>query len=203
MRPDRSLTILAILLLAPSAACGHVESGVIGDGGFISGMLHPVTGLDHIVAMVAVGLWGAILGQPAIWMLPIVFPLVMAFGSILGIIGIPLPAINVGVALSGVILGTLVTTCARPPLVIAALLVSVFAIYHGYPHGSALPDFGVPILYVSGFVLSTGLLHISGITLGLLYRWRAGMIVVRLSGAVIAAVGGYYLLAAVGFAPAA
>jgi len=188
----------ALLMLMPLTALAHVESAVIGDGGFISGMLHPVTGVDHVVAMVAVGLWGAILGQPAIWVLPVAFPLVMAVGSILGIIGIPVPAIDIGVALSGIVLGAMVATVSRPPLAVAFFLISIFAIYHGYPHGAALPDFGMPLLYISGFVLSTGLLHLSGVALGLLFRWRRGQLVVRVTGCIIAFVGAYYLLNSLG-----
>lgn len=194
----RWIPAAALLMLMPLTALAHVESGVIGDGGFVSGMLHPVTGVDHVVAMVAVGLWGAILGQPAIWVLPVAFPLVMAVGSILGIIGIPVPAIDIGVALSGIVLGAMVATVSRPPLVVAFFLISIFAIYHGYPHGAALPDFGMPLLYISGFVFSTGLLHLSGVALGLLFRWRRGQFVVRAAGCVIAVVGAYYLLNSLG-----
>ena len=192
-----------LLMLMPLMALAHVESGVIGDGGFVSGMLHPVTGLDHVVAMVAVGLWGAILGHPAIWVLPVAFPLVMAAGSILGIIGIPVPAIDIGVALSGIVLGTMVATVSRPPLAIAFFLISIFAIYHGYPHGVALPDFGMPLLYISGFVFSTGLLHLSGVALGLVFRWRCGQLIVRAAGCVIAVVGAYYLFNSLGATQAA
>ena len=185
------------LLFVPGLVWAHVEAGVSGSGGFLSGVLHPVTGLDHVVAMVAVGLWGAILGAPAIWILPIAFPLVMTFGALLGVIGIPIPNIEIGIATSGIILGAMVATNARPPLVIAFLLISLFAILHGHPHGDALPDFGVPILYTAGFVISTGLLHLAGVLLGLLYCWSAGRIVVRGTGSVIALVGCYYLLIAV------
>ena len=194
----RWIPAAALLMLMPLTALAHVESGVIGDGGFVSGMLHPVTGVDHVVAMVAVGLWGAILGQPAIWLLPVAFPLVMAVGSILGIIGIPVPAIDIGVALSGIVLGSMVATASRPPLAVAFFLISIFAIYHGYPHGAALPDFGMPLLYISGFVFSTGLLHLSGVALGLLFRWRRGQLVVRAAGWVIAIVGAYYLVNSLG-----
>ena len=194
----RRLLTAALLAIMPFTALAHVESGVIGDGGFVSGMLHPVTGVDHVVAMVAVGLWGAILGQPAIWVLPVAFPLVMAAGSILGIIGIPVPAIDIGVALSGIVLGAMVATVSRPPLAVAFFLISIFAVYHGYPHGAALPDFGMPLLYISGFVISTGLLHLSGVALGLLFRWRRGQLVVRVTGCIIAFVGAYYLLNSLG-----
>jgi urease accessory protein len=193
-----AISILALCALLPGSALGHVESGVTGDGGFVSGLVHPVTGLDHVVAMVAVGLWGAILGAPAIWVLPIAFPLIMTAGAVLGILAVPVPAIDLGIAVSGIVLGSMVAANARPPLAIAFLVVALFAIYHGHPHGAALPDFGVPILYAAGFVVATGLLHLAGIAFGLLYRWPAGKTAVRVLGAGIAAAGGYFLLLAIG-----
>jgi len=191
------MSFLALWVLLPALALGHVESGVAGDGGFVSGLVHPVTGLDHVVAMLAVGLWGAVLGAPAIWILPIAFPLIMTIGAVLGILGLPVPAIDLGIALSAIVLGGMVVTSARPPLLIAFLLIAFFAIYHGYPHGAALPDFGVPILYAAGFVVATGLLHLAGIAFGLLYRWPSGKVAVRALGAAIVAVGGYFLLLAI------
>jgi len=193
--------IIAVALLSPELASSHVESGTAGDGRFFGGALHPVTGLDHVAAMVAVGLWGAILGAPAIWLLPIAFPLIMAFGAVLGVMGVPLPAIDLGIAASGIVLGAMVAANARPPLAIAVALVSLFAIFHGYSHGTALPDFGVPLLYAAGFVVATGLLHVCGIALGLLIRWPAGRTAVRVSGALIAAVGVYHLAMAAGIGP--
>jgi len=190
------ISFLALCLLLPGLAFGHVESGVAGDGGFVSGLTHPVTGLDHVVAMVAVGLWGAVLGAPAIWILPIAFPLIMTVGAVLGILGLPLPAIDLGIALSAIVLGGMVAANARPPLAVAFLFIACFAIYHGYPHGVALPDFGVPILYAAGFVVATGLLHLAGIAFGRFYRGPTGMTAVRAMGAAIAAVGGYFLLLA-------
>ena len=194
--PILEKSLLALLVLLPGLALGHVESGVAGDGGFVSGLVHPVTGLDHVVAMVAVGLWGAVLGTPAIWILPIAFPLIMTIGAVLGILGLSVPAIDLGIALSAIVLGGMVAANARPSLVIAFLLIAFFAIYHGYPHGAALPDFGVPILYAAGFVVATGLLHLAGIAFGLLYRWPSGKVAVRAMGAIIAAIGGYFLLLA-------
>ena len=195
---NRLLFTLCLLILIPNVAMGHVESGVRGDGGFISGLTHPVTGLDHVVAMVAVGLWGAILRAPAIWILPIAFPLIMTIGAVIGILGIPLPYIDAGIATSAIVLGSMVIFNARPHLYIAFSLISFFAIYHGHPHGTALPDFGVPLLYAAGFVISTGLLHITGIMLGLLYRWRAGEYIVRSLGLGIAFVGAYFLIISFG-----
>ena len=192
-----SLSVIILLsFLTPEASWGHVQAGTVGDGKFISGLIHPVTGLDHLVAMVAVGLWGAILGPPAIWLLPIAFPLIMAFGAVLGIIGIALPGIEVGIAASGIVLGILVATNTRLPITIAFLLIAFFAIFHGHAHGTELPDFGVPLLYAAGFVISTGLLHLCGIALGVLIRWPIGFVFVRILGGIILGIGTYYLLAA-------
>lgn len=192
-----SLLPLFLLLFFSETGLAHVESSAAaGDAGFVSGLLHPVTGLDHVVAMVAVGLWGAILGAPAIWLLPITFPLVMAVGAVLGVTGVPLPAVEVGVALSGIVLGLMVVFNVRAPLIVAFVVVAFFAIYHGHTHGTEIPEYGAPILFAAGFVISTGLLHVSGILLGLLFRWQAGQVLVRTTGAAIAATGLYYFVAA-------
>jgi urease accessory protein len=177
----------ALLAGLPLTASAHPETGTI--GGFVSGFRHPLTGLDHIVAMVAVGLWGAFLGAPAIWLLPVVFPLVMAFGGALGIMGVPLPGVETGIALSGILLGLAVAFGARPPLWVAAVMVGCFAICHGHAHGAELPKSANAMTYAIGFVVATGLLHLSGIALGLLTRWKAGLVFVRACGVVIALVG--------------
>jgi urease accessory protein len=165
----------------------------MGSGGFLDGMLHPVTGLDHLVAMVAVGLWGAQLGVPAIWLLPVTFPLVMAIGAFLGVIGVPLPGVEIGVAVSGVVLGIMVAFSLRPPLWAAAVLVAAFAVFHGHTHGTALPLSGVPLAYGAGFVIATGLLHVCGIIIGILNHWTMGARVVRAGGAVVAVTGLVFL----------
>ncbi len=192
------IVLVLLALVLPDPVWAHVESGTSGDGGFVSGVSHPVSGVDHVVAMIAVGLWGAILGAPAIWLLPVSFPLIMACGAVLGVLGIPLPGIEVGIALSGIVLGSLVLFNRRLPLPAAFLLITLFAICHGHPHGAALPDFGVPILYAGGFVLSTGLLHLTGIGLGMLFRWPKGRVLVRGSGGAIALSGVYFLVLALG-----
>src|ERR1700716_1333575 len=127
----------ASILLFAVPALAHTGSST---GGFVGGFAHPLFGPDHVVAMVAVGLWGALLGQPAIWLLPVVFPLVMAFGGVLGIVGVPIPSVETGIAASAIVLGSLVALAARLPLSTAVLLVGVFAIFHGYAHGRELPD---------------------------------------------------------------
>lgn len=181
------------LLLAASPALAHTGEGIT--GGFLSGFTHPIFGWDHVVAMVAVGLWGAFLGMPALWILPIVFPLVMAVGGALGVAGIPLPAVETGIALSGVVLGLLVALAVRAPLWVAAIFVGVFAIFHGYAHGAELPSAANPVAYGVGFVISTGLLHLGGIAIGFLTRVPNGQWIVRGAGLGIAAVGGMFLTA--------
>jgi urease accessory protein len=175
------------LLFCVGTADAHQAAGLA--GGFASGFMHPVVGWDHVVAMVAVGLWGAFLGSPAIWVLPVVFPLVMAFGGALGVAGVPLPAVEIGIALSAIVLGAMVALAARPPLWVAAVLVGLFAIFHGHAHGTELPSAANPLAYSAGFVVATGLLHVCGIAFGLLVHWPAGKVVVRAGGAVIALIG--------------
>src|SRR5271166_6359195 len=129
---------LALAMAAlPAAAFAHPQVGSA--TGFLTGFLHPISGVDHIIAMVAVGLWGAQLGGPAIWMLPVTFPIVMAFGGFLGLVGVPGPCVEIGIALSGVLLGAAVLTESRLPLSIAATLIAIFAICHGHAHGAELP----------------------------------------------------------------
>jgi len=186
----RRLPIVFVALLLATPAFAHTGEG---SGGFLAGLAHPVFGPDHVVAMIAVGLWGAFLGQPAIFLLPIVFPLVMAFGGVLGILGAPLPAVETGIASSAIVLGVMVALAARPPLWIAAVLVGAFAIFHGYAHGRELPDGANAVAFSAGFVIATGLLHLTGIAFGLLTRWPAGRLAVRGAGGVIALVGLAYL----------
>ena len=161
--------------------------------GLMSGLEHPISGLDHVLAMVAVGLWGAQLGPPALWLLPVTFPMVMAFGGTMGLMGIKLPGIEVGIALSAIALGFMVLREARPNLWLAAILVGFFAIFHGHAHGSELPPGANGILYSIGFVVATGLLHATGILIGTVHRWPYGRIALRAAGAVVMAGGCYFL----------
>jgi urease accessory protein len=179
--------LLLALWLFPSTAGAHQETGTV--WGFTSGFIHPLTGLDHIAAMVAVGLWGAFLGAPAMWVLPVVFPMVMAFGGALGVLGVPLPGVETGIALSSVVLGVAVAFALRPPLWVAALIVGSFAIFHGHAHGAEMPKAANAATYAIGFVIATGLLHLGGIAFGLLVRWSWGKKLVRLGGAAIALLG--------------
>lgn len=182
----------ALFFVLVTPALAHEGGGI--SGSFASGFLHPVTGPDHVAAMVAVGLWGAFLGMPAMWILPIVFPLVMAFGGVLGILGVPLPYVETGIATSAIILGLAVALALRPPLWIAAVLVGAFAIFHGHAHGTELPEAANPVAFGIAFVVATGLLHLSGIAFGLLSKWPQGRLAVRTGGGLIAVAGLFFLL---------
>ncbi|HEY8232759.1 MAG TPA: HupE/UreJ family protein [Vicinamibacteria bacterium] len=186
----RALLTLAAFL-SPALAWAHVESGRA--EGFLSGLRHPVSGLDHVLAMVAVGLWGAQLGAPAVWLLPVTFPLVMAFGGMLGLAGVPLPGVEIGIALSGVLLGLAVLAEWRPPLGAAAILVGFFAVFHGHAHGTELPAGASGLAYSMGFVAATGTLHALGIAIGAVHRWRQGRLALRAAGALVATGGLVFL----------
>ncbi len=195
MTPSLRFSLFALLVLLPAgAALAHTGEGMT--GGFIAGFLHPVLGWDHVAAMVAVGLWGAFLGNPAIWILPVVFPLVMAVGGAIGVAGIPIPAVETGIAGSAVVLGLMVLLAARPPIAVSAVLVGAFAIFHGHAHGTELPEAANAIAYSIGFVIATGMLHLGGIVFGLLARWPAGRIAVRAGGGAIALAGVGFLTGA-------
>ena len=183
--------VLAVILFWTETAFAHVQKGEA--AGFLSGLKHPISGLDHVLAMVAVGLWGAQLGSPAIWVLPVAFPMVMAFGGMLGLIGVPLPGIEYGIAASAILLGIAVMFELRPPLAIAAALVAIFAIFHGHAHGTELPPGQSGLLYSMGFVIATGCLHAVGITIGTVHRWEWGQKFLRLAGAVVTMGGVFFM----------
>ena len=187
--------VLAVILFWTDSAFAHVQKGEA--AGFLSGLKHPVSGLDHVLAMVAVGLWGAQLGAPAVWVLPVAFPMVMAFGGMLGLMGVPLPGIEYGIAASAILLGIAVMFELRPPLAIAAFVVAVFAIFHGHAHGTELPAGQSGLLYSMGFVIATGCLHGVGITIGTVHRWVWGQRLLRLAGGVVLAGGVYFMWKAI------
>lgn len=182
-------TLLACAWAAPASA--HTEAGRA--EGFLAGLHHPASGLDHVLAMVSVGLWGAQLGAPAVWLLPVSFPVVMALGGMLGLVGLPLPGVEAGIALSGVLLGLAVLAEWRPPLGLAAVMVAGFAVFHGHAHGTELPDGASGLAYSIGFVIATGSLHAVGIGIGLIHRWGWGRMALRAAGAAVALAGGFFL----------
>ena len=182
---------LGLAISAGTPAMAHVQEGQA--QGLVNGLLHPISGLDHVVAMVAVGLWGAQLGAPALWLLPVTFPIVMAFGGFLGLVGIAVPGVEIGIALSALLLGTAVALEAKPNLVLAALLVGLFAIFHGHAHGTELPPGQSGLMYSIGFVIATGCLHVVGILIGAAHRWPLGAIALRLSGSAVALAGSFFV----------
>jgi urease accessory protein len=184
----------ALLFAGPAAA--HTGTGL--PGGFVSGFRHPFSGLDHMLAMVAVGLWGASLGRPLIYALPVIFPAVMVGGAVMGMYGVPLPPVQIGIALSVFILGGCIALSLRAPVWAASLIVAAFAVFHGYAHGNELPSAADPISYSTGFVLATGLLHVLGISIGFLEDRSGGVVATRRIGGIIAAMGAWFLYRAIG-----
>lgn len=196
-RVHQLLALTTLLVLAAiEPALAHEGAGVA--GGFTAGFTHPLFGPDHLVAMIAVGLWGAQLGNPAIWVLPIVFPMVMAVGGLIGISGVDLPFTEFMIAVSGVALGIAVASRAKAPLWLAGIVIGIFAIAHGYAHGRELPEAANPAAFAAGFVIATGLLHLTGILIGAALRWPIGDRIVRGCGAVVGCFGTFYLLTNLG-----
>jgi urease accessory protein len=191
----RAIGVFVLVILWAPIALAHPQKGEA--VGFLTGFRHPISGLDHVLAMVAVGLWGAQLGSPAIWLLPVAFPMVMAIGGMLGLMGVPLPGTEYGIALSALMLGAAVLFEIRPPLTIAAILVGFFAIFHGHAHGTELPAGQSALLYSMGFVIATGCLHALGIGIGIVHRWGWGQNFLRAAGGLITVGGVFFLWKAV------
>lgn len=190
-----ALLSLGLTLVLPDALWAHEGGAAVG---LLNGLKHPVSGMDHVLAMIAVGLWGAQLGAPAVWILPVTFPVVMAFGGMLGLLGLPLPGVEIGIAVSAIVLGALVMGEVRAPLAATAVIVGIFAVFHGHAHGAELPEGASGITYSLGFVVATGMLHAVGIGFGTIHRWAAGRKVLRLAGAAVCLAGVGFLLRALG-----
>lgn len=186
--------VLCLMALLPMPGWAHEQGTVLGSG-LLVGFLHPFGGLDHMLAMLAVGMWGAQLGMPALWMLPVAFPMLMTFGGVAGILGLPLPSVELGIAVSVVVLGSVILFNVRPPLWLSVTIVSGFAVFHGYAHGVELPGQADPLPYSVGFVVATGLIHLTGIVIGMVTRLPRGLALLRSGGGAIAATGVYLLLA--------
>lgn len=200
LRPQRTALgsaawLVAFLCVALYAQTAHAHTELGKAAGFTSGFTHPISGWDHILAMIAVGLWGAQLGAPAVWVLPVVFPMVMAFGGFMGLMHIKLPGVEFGIAFSAVLLGAMVLGEVKSNkkgfLIFAAILVGMFGLFHGHAHGSEMQEDHSAMLYSIGFVVATGLLHALGIAIGLIHRWPSGKLALRAAGAVIM-LGGLY-----------
>ena len=190
-------SVLALVAAAAVAGPAWAHSGTGLAGGLLAGFMHPLRGPDHLLAMVAVGLWGAFLGRPLVVLLPVVFPTVMALGGVAAMLGLPLPPVEIGIAVSVIVLGAAVAAAFVAPAWAACLLVGVFAIFHGYAHGLELPSAADPVGYSLGFVVATGLLHLVGIALGVARKLKGGDLILRGGGGLIAAAGVFFLWAAV------
>jgi urease accessory protein len=175
-------SLAAVLAAVPGLAWAHSDVGR--GSGFLAGLQHPLTGPDHMLAMLAVGMWGTQLKGDAIWALPVAFPLIMALGAVAGISAMQMAPIEPGIALSVVALGAVIAMRVRPPLAVAIALIGVFAIFHGYAHGRKLPQRADALAYCVGFVLATRLVHLRGIGIGQVERLARGAVLLRAAGAV-------------------
>lgn len=191
----RAAVLLAGLSCWASPALAHSAKGL--SGGFAAGFMHPFLGLDHLLAMVSVGLWGVFLGRPMIAALPVIFPAVMAFGALLAILNVPQPPIELGIALSVLALGAAIACGYRAPIWLAGSLTGMFGLFHGFAHGSEIPSLADPVAFSTGFVLATGLLHVAGIGLGMAKQLKGGALAIRAGGALISLCGVYFFAQAV------
>jgi urease accessory protein len=183
-----------LLSLAAAATVGFSTAALahVGDHShmsFTEGLLHPFTGLDHVLAMVAVGLWASQLGGRALWILPLTFPAVMAIGAALGLSGVTLPWVEIGIAGSVMVLGAMVAVALRPSLAISIPLIGAFALLHGYSHGVELPANASALSYGAGFIAATLVLHAVGIATGLIAGRLPVRFAARTAGGAIAVLG--------------
>jgi urease accessory protein len=176
-------------LLVPTLAQAHPQIGY--STGFVRGMAHPLTGLDHICAMIAVGLWAVQRGGRALWFVPLTFVSVMILGGIVGMAKIPIPWVEPGIAASVLILGLLIAAAVRLPLWASMVLVGLFAFFHGHAHGWEMPVAASGMLFGLGFIVSTIALHACGIGLGLAAKRTGSVNFIRYAGGAIAACGIY------------
>jgi urease accessory protein len=184
--------VLALLSALPAQA--HVMDGPL--GGFGSGFGHPLAGFDHLLAMLAVGLWGAQMGGRSVWTLPATFPMIMCVGGIIGMTGIlPDQPIEYGIAVSVIVLGGAIAAAWRAPEWAALVLIAAFALMHGYPHGVLAPRASDPAAFTVGFVVSTGVIHVIGIAIGAALKPIGGGRLVQALGAAIALAGVWFLFA--------
>jgi urease accessory protein len=183
---------LIMLLLAPHA---YAHTGIGPHNGWMHGFMHPLAGLDHVLAMLAVGLWATQTGGRAVWVVPLTFVTVMVLGGFLGMMTPALTFIEHGIAISLLVSGVLIVAALRLPLVASAFLVGLFALCHGYAHGDEMPQNISAFSYSAGFTLATVWLHLCGIGIALFIKRLGHIYWLRLTGIVVAGVGGYFWLA--------
>jgi urease accessory protein len=192
--PLFALTAWIVLYgLAAAPAWAHFSDAT--GGGWSAGFAHPFSGLDHLFAMVAVGIWAVQMGRSAIWLLPASFALVMTLGAVLSLAGVPLPGVEDGIAISVAVLGVLLAVAARPGIVIAIAVVGLFGLAHGYAHGAEMPASAAPMLYALGFLAATLSLLLIGVVLGLAAQSRVGQRLLPFGAAAMAGIGITLMLA--------
>ena len=184
---------MGLALTAPALAHTGIEPH---SHGFTAGFLHPLMGLDHLLAMLGVGIWAAQLGKRATWLVPAAFVAVMVAGAGVALAGAPLSMVEFGIAGSVLVIGGLIAFGTRLPVGLAMGLAGLFALFHGHAHGTELPGFAHPAAYGAGFVIATALLHLAGVGIALAVRRHAAKLPFRLAGAAMAVVGGGLLLGA-------
>lgn len=184
--------VVAFVLASAGAAAAHTGHG--DTASFAHGFAHPLLGLDHLLAMIAVGLWAAQIGARALWLVPAAFVGVMAAGAAAAVSGLGLPVVEIGVVGSVLVLGVLVALAPRLPLWAPAAIVGLLALFHGHAHGTEMPEGASGLAYGIGFVLATATLHGVGLAMGLSATRLSG-IALRAGGAAIAA-GGIALMLA-------
>lgn len=188
----RSLPLLLLFLSAlPAMAHPAIFHGLGEADAALAGFSHPFSGLDHLIVMVAVGLWAVQVGGRALWLLPCSFVGSMILGGLIGLSGFHAPVAESGILASIVILGAALGIAWRPQLWIAALFVGVGGLCHGYAHGSEMTTGLVPVIYLTGMIIATSLLHATGITAGLALRHRQFMAATRFAGWMILAFAAY------------
>jgi len=195
------LQFLLVLCLIPASVFAHTAHGPVG---FSSGLTHPIFGLDHLLAMLSVGILSVQMGGRAIWTVPLTFVCFMLVGGILGMVGIPFFSVEIGIALSVLLLSLAIAIDAKLPLILSMVGVGFFALFHGHAHGEEMPTSAAPYLYALGFVAGTALIHLLGVLLGwIVSRIPFRTTVFRVSGATLAILGIYFLVQSVSASGAA
>jgi urease accessory protein len=192
----RIQAVIISILIAAISSGAEAHTGFTANG-FTHGFIHPISGWDHILAMIAVGLWAAQLASSglkrAVWMVPLSFVSMMVVGGILGIAQFELPFVEQGILASVLVLGALVLAGVRLPISASAAIVGGFALFHGHAHGAEMPATSSGLAYALGFALATALLHASGIAFGLIAQRRLSSLALRVAGAAVT-LGGVYLI---------
>ena len=181
------LAVAAAMVLMPGVAVAH--TGVGDTSGFSHGFVHPLSGIDHLLAMMMVGVFAWQLGGRALWLAPLTFILVMALGGALGVAGLAIPFVETGIALSVIVLGAAVAFRINVPAATAIAFVGLFAIFHGHAHGTEMPENTAGFTYGLGFMVATAALHLAGIGLGFFIGRIGGPALVRVTGGVVTVVG--------------